>query len=314
MSDATERSAARDARRADTVRFPAIQLRVMRASDIPAGLRLTRASHWNQLARDWELFLAMSPDGCRVAVDESGEVVGSVATVRYGNVFGWIAMVLVDPAYRGNGLGARLLHAALDILADVATIRLDATPAGHRVYTRFGFVDEYTTHRMQRVAQLPALDSLAEQQLRATFAEGALVRLMEDRDLPQVFAQDEQVFGADRRALLDVFRSQAPEYAWVCGDGRVDGYLFGRRGHSFQHLGPLVACDEVTARRLLAACLTAHADRAFIVDVPAHSRLNEYLESLHFTLQRPFTRMYRGQPCWQERTDRLFAIAGPEFA
>jgi GNAT superfamily N-acetyltransferase len=314
MSDPTEGSAARDARRSDALQVPAIQLRVMRASDIPAGLRLTRASHWNQLARDWELFLALSPDGCRVAVEETGEVVGSVAAVRYGSAFGWIAMVLVDPAYRGNGIGAQLLHAALDILADVATVRLDATPAGHRVYTRFGFVDEYTIHRMQRVAQPLAMDSPAVQQLLATLAQGPPIRLMEDRDLPQVFAQDEDVFGADRRALLEVFRDQAPEYAWVCGDGRIDGYLFGRRGYAFQHLGPLVARDEATARRLLGACLTASADRAFIVDVPARPHMSEFLESLHFTLQRPFTRMYRGQPCRHERTDRVFAIAGPEFA
>jgi GNAT superfamily N-acetyltransferase len=314
MSDATEGSAARDARRAHALQVPAIQLRVMSASDIPAGLRLTRASHWNQLARDWELFLALSPDGCRVAVEESGEVVGSVATVRYGSAFGWIAMVLVDPASRGNGIGARLLQAALDILDDVPTVRLDATPAGHRVYTRFGFVDEYTIHRMQRVAQPLAMDSPTVQQLLATLAQGPPVRRMEDRDLPQVFAQDEEVFGADRRTLLEVFRGQAPEYAWVCGDGRIDGYLFGRRGYSFQHLGPLVARDEATARRLLGACLTSSADRAFIVDVPARPHISEFLESLHFTLQRPFTRMYRGQPCRQERTDLVFAIAGPEFA
>jgi GNAT superfamily N-acetyltransferase len=286
----------------------------MRASDIPAALRLTRASHWNQLARDWELFLALSPDGCRVAVADDGEVVGSVATVRYGTAFGWIAMVLVDPAARGQGIGSHLLQAALEILDDMSTVRLDATPAGHRVYSRFEFFDEYTIHRMQRVAQPLAGDAAAVQQVLRALDQGPPVRLMEITDLPQVFAHDLEVFGASRRTLLDVFRDQAPEYAWVCGAGQVDGYLFGRRGHSFQHLGPLVARDDATARRLLGACLAANADRPFIVDVPVRPWMTEFLESLQFTLQRPFTRMYRGQPCRQERTDRLFAIAGPEFA
>jgi hypothetical protein len=114
--------------------------------------------------------------------------------------------------------------------------------------------------------------------------------------------------------LLDVFRDQAPEYSWVSGDDPIDGYLFGRPGYAFQHLGPLVARNEATARRLLGACLAAHPDRPFIVDVPVHTSWTGYLESLQFTVQRPFIRMCRGQAPHHERPDRMFAIAGPEFA
>src|SRR5688572_19261656 len=106
-----------------------IQLRIMRHEDIPAGLGLCRASRWNQVARDWELFLAMCPDACKVAVDETGTVVGSVAAVTYGTEFGWIAMVLVDPAYRRQGIGTRLLEEGLALLTHVPIVRLDATPA-----------------------------------------------------------------------------------------------------------------------------------------------------------------------------------------
>jgi len=52
-------------------------------------------------------------------------------------------MVLVDPSVRGCGLGTQLLYEALDILGDMRTIRLDATPAGHPIYRKLGFVDEY---------------------------------------------------------------------------------------------------------------------------------------------------------------------------
>lgn len=291
----------------------AVLLRVMRPNDIAAGLRLTRASHWNQVARDWELFLTLSPEGCRVAVNETGEIVGSVATLRYGTAFSWVAMVLVDPAHRGNGIGSQLLQEALVVLQDMATVRLDATPAGHGVYARAGFSDEYHLHRMQRVAQPLPAETPAVRGLLASLKEGPPVRIMEDGDLSEVLAHDQDVFGADRRALLDVFRDQAPEYAWVSGDGRIDGYLFGRRGYAFQHLGPLVARDEATARRLLGACLAASPDRPFIVDVPVHASWTGYLESLQFTVQRSFIRMYRGEPCGRERPDRMFAIAGPEF-
>ena len=44
-----------------------------------------------------------------------GRVVGTAIGIDYGR-FGWIAMMLVDPAYRGRGLGARLLERAMTAL------------------------------------------------------------------------------------------------------------------------------------------------------------------------------------------------------
>jgi hypothetical protein len=136
---------------------------------------------------------------------------------------------------------------------------------------------------------------------------------MTDEDFTDVLTHDRDIFGADRRALLEMCRREASEYAWAIGDGRVEGYLFGRHGYAFEHLGPLVAHDELTARALVAACLFAHPDRTFIIDTPVRASWVAWLEWEGFTLQRPFTRMRRGErlPC--ERADQMFAIAGPEF-
>ena len=72
-----------------------ITYREMTEADIPRGLSLCRSSGWNQLASDWEVFLRLSPRGCRVAVDGEGDVKGTVTTIRYGNHFGWIGMLLM---------------------------------------------------------------------------------------------------------------------------------------------------------------------------------------------------------------------------
>jgi GNAT superfamily N-acetyltransferase len=277
--------------------------------DIPAGLRLCRASHWNQVARDWELFLAMSPEGCRVAVDERGEVIGSVATVTYGEALSWVAMVLVDPARRGEGIGTRLLEEALRLLDGSPTVRLDATPAGHSVYLRVGFREEYRLQRLQRFGQPRRDDGMCGDEPDAT-----PLRQMEEADLEEVFALDLSVFGADRQRLLEAFRRGAPEYAWVAGREPIEGYLLGRHGHNFEHMGPLVARDESTARRLVGGCLAAHAERPFILDAPPHRSWLAWLESCRFTPQRPFIRMYRGQQCHNEQLDCIFAMAGAEFS
>jgi GNAT superfamily N-acetyltransferase len=295
-----------------------VSVRVMRTSDISAGLRLCRASGWNQLAPDWERFLAFNPGGCRVAVDESGEVIGSVATLRFGGAFAWVAMVLIDPNHRRAGVGTRLLEEALLLLADVATVRLDATPAGMHVYELAGFREEYRLQRMQRDAVSMLEAPPAEDEGMSHVA----VRPMTEHDLDEVFARDEYVFGADRRRVLDSFRRQMPSYAWVAVGpdssralpASIVGYAFGRPGYLFEHLGPVVARDEDAARRLVTTCLTAHPDRSFIVDVPVRRSWVNWLESRQFVLQRPFIRMYRGKRNYQDRPEEVFAIAGPEFA
>jgi GNAT superfamily N-acetyltransferase len=301
-----------------------VQLRVMRPDDIPAGLRLCREANWNQVAADWELFLASSPDGCRVAIDDADKVVGSVATIRYGDDFSWIAMVLVDPPHRGKGIGRQLLKEALDVIGEATTARLDATPAGRAVYVPLGFREEYGLQRMVRLSTVRLKADTTDDGIDVDTNIGTnsgsvrlqpdrVVRPMSDADFADVVKHDRDVFGADRRVLLEMCRREAPEYAWAACDGGIQGYLFGRRGYSFEQMGPLVARDESTARVLAAACLSAHADRAFIIDTPLCAAWIAWLVSAGFTPQRPFTRMHRGDQPLRERVDQMFAIAGPEF-
>ena len=278
-----------------------VELRRMRREDIPDGLRLCRAAGWNQLQQDWEVFLSANPDGCRVAVADSERVVGSVATIRYGRAFSWIAMVLVDPAYRGAGIGSRLLREAVTLLDDMKSIRLDATPAGQNVYAPFGFREEYALQRMQCDACTVEL------------RPDPRLRRITDRDMDAIARRDLEVFGADRRVLLETFRRHAPHYAWVFGDDHIDGYVFGRPGHTFEHVGPLVAVDQVTAHCLISACLSACGQRPFVIDVPLRDGWISSLESMHFTVQRPFTRMCHGELPSASNESQIFAIAGPEF-
>ena len=279
-----------------------VALRPMRASDIDAGLRLCRASGWNQVARDWQQFLALAPDGASVA-ELDGRVVGTVATVRYGMRFGWIGMVLVDPAERGRGIGTRLLEQGLTLLADMPLVRLDATPAGHGIYLKRGFAEECRLHRFQ--ATVP----------EGLTAPPASIRAMTQADLPEVVALDEEIFGANRAAMLHWLWNGAPGYAWIArDDARLAGYAFGRHGHAFEHLGPVVAGDARTARELATACLRSHAGRAFIVDAPLDAPAwVRALEALGFREQRLLIRMAHGRGSIPGDRSRQFASLGPEF-
>lgn len=280
-----------------------IVYRKMRPVDIPGGLELCRASGWNQLARDWELFLKLSPLGCRVAVN-NGHVVGSVATLRFQHCFSWISMVLVDPAARGQGVGTQLLYEALNLLGDMRTIRLDATPAGHAIYRKLDFQDECWLSRMELIAPstvLPVQDNVA--------------RPMMPADLPDVLKLDREVFGADRQIILEWMFTGAPEYSWIVNRaGQLAGYMFGRHGFVFEHLGPVIAHDHETAQQLVSVCLQVHHKQRFILDASRRApEWQHWLETLGFTEQRPFIRMNRGENKHPGLPENQFAILGPEF-
>jgi ribosomal protein S18 acetylase RimI-like enzyme len=280
-----------------------ISFRTMQQSDIEAGLRLCRVAHWNQMRRDWEIFLKLSPAGCRVAVKDEA-VIGTVTTVRYEDRFSWIGMVLVDPAERRQGIGTRLISEALDVLKDMPSIRLDATPAGCEVYRKLNFIDEYRLSRMEMAA--PGVGLMMPEDP---------ARPMTREDLPVIAIFDRQVFGAERRALLEWMFDGAPEYAWVIErEGQIAGYAFGRHGANFEHLGPVVAHDQQTARRLVAASLRRRDGQKFILDASHYEPdWRVWLASVGFREQRPFIRMfYRDNP-YPGLPPKQFGILGPEF-
>jgi predicted N-acetyltransferase YhbS len=274
----------------------------MTPADIPAGVRLCRASRWNQTERDWAQFLEREPRGARVA-ERHGQVIGTVATIRYEDRFGWIGMVLVDPAARGHGVGTLLLQKGLEALRGIRCARLDATPAGHGLYLKLGFRDEYRLARMQRAAG-------GVRQRRADAA-----RPMRAGDLAAVAALDRQSFGADRSAMLAWLFAGAPEYARVTEEAdALRGYSFGRHGHDFEHVGPVVAPDWAAAAQLVAACLAAAPERPLVVDAALHSsEWLRWLSSQGFEEQRPFSRMFLGANDHPGLPERQFAILGPEF-
>ena len=280
-----------------------IVYRKMKPEDIPAGLSLCRSAGWNQLARDWQLFLHLSPEGCRVAIDETGKVVGTVTTVRYQDHFAWIGMVLVDPAKQRQGIGMQLLHEAIQILKDAENIKLDATPAGREVYLKLNFVDEYKLSRMH-------VASLASLQLT-----GSNARSMQARDLQVLIKFDHEVFGADRKDVLEWMFQGAPQLAYFDEEkNQINGYCFGRSGYNFTHIGPVIARNLSTAKNLVSAALKNCGNGSVILDVLSHKvEWTTWLASLGFIEQRQLIRMYRGPNSRPGVPEKQFVILGPEF-
>jgi hypothetical protein len=134
-------------------------------------------------------------------------------------------------------------------------------------------------------------------------------------DLAAISAIDADAFGASRASLLTRLAAEASDFSWVCEEnGVVRGYVFGRRGHVRDHIGPLVADDADVATRLLDACLNAPRTRGVIIDAPdASAAWRDALLARGFAIERPFLRMSRGPLTATGEPSRVFGITGPEF-
>jgi GNAT superfamily N-acetyltransferase len=236
-------------------------LRPFRAADIPDALRLKDLAGWNQVAADWQLFLEIAPGGA-FALEKGGRVIATSTAVPYGRAFGWIGMMLVDPEERRKGHGARMLEAAIAFLVDRGCLpALDATAMGKPLYERFGFRDLFPVERW--IGPAPP----------GTPADPA-ARPLDPASIDAVLPLDLERFGADRRDVLAGLLGRPGAAGFVieeAGAGGVEGFIIGRPGSRFTHIGPWIARSADAARRLLAAALAAGAGpgRPVGIDIPA---------------------------------------------
>jgi GNAT superfamily N-acetyltransferase len=285
------------------------------------AFRLSTVAGWNQRIDDWRMLLRLAPAGAFAALSDAraASIVGTAIGIDYGG-FAWIAMMLVDPAYRGRGVGRRLLEAAMDAVPSHLPIRLDATPLGRPLYRRYGFEEEAALSR-----HVIDQGRLAEPRAARTRPARYAVQPLTGTDMPIVIEQDRATFGGTRGAVLEwAFRS-APQYAYtVRSDSTERGpihYCLGRRGRLFDQIGPVVAGDDEIAHALVSAALGAAGDRRVAVDVfDSRRAFAAAVQADGFVVERPLVRMCRptdstaGAPAVGHRHICEFAILGPEFA
>ena len=279
-----------------------VEIRLMTEDTIAQAMKLKQLENWSQTESDWRRLIRLEPQGCFIA--SIGErLIGTTTTTTYGRDLAWIGMVLVDPEYRRRGIATRLLGAAIDYLksAGVASIKLDATPAGQPLYEILGFAGEVLIERWQAVAKPNQAGNRSA---------------IEANDLSSVLAFDRRAFGADRGKLLDLLKadSRVKPLIATAPDGQVTGYVLARRGAQATYIGPLVAAGEQTATELLDGMLDQLAGENVSVDFHTGFKTTDaMLGERGFVRQRNLLRMYYGNPSPAGTSPMIFAIAGLEF-
>lgn len=279
-------------------------LRTMKERDVAFANSLRELAGWNQTVRDWRGYLTYDPEGCFVA-ELDGKPAGTATTIRYGDRFGWIGMVLVHPDYRRHGIGTQLLNRAIGRLKEcgVRSIKLDATPMGKKVYVPLGFVDEYELSRYEAIA--PEADAAAMAGDVVPFSKA---------DFQVAIDLDTEAFGAERAAVLRSLADRNPElcFALVEPSG-LAGFLIAREGANAVQIGPWVARDAAGAEKLLRAFFARAKGRRVFVDVVSpNAAATAMIRGCGFTVQRTLTRMYRGENAHPGKPRMVFGISSPE--
>jgi len=283
-------------------------IRLLSVEDLDAALDLSTTAGWNQRLDDWRMLLRLAPSGAFAALAD-GRIVGTAIGIDYGG-FAWIAMMLVDPSYRGRGIGRHLLEAAMGAVPSDRPIRLDATPMGRPLYQQYGFEDEarLTRHVIPRARPRDV---------------SAPVHRLTTAHLKTLAGRDGHVFGGNRQTVLEWALESAPQYGHVVESKAGPAHhCLGREGRLFDQIGPVVAGDEEIARTLVDAALGEAGARPVAVDAfDAHHAFSGSLRDLGFEPQRPLFRMCRrsGQAATAISSRNPsglveFAILGPEFA
>jgi ribosomal protein S18 acetylase RimI-like enzyme len=280
-------------------------LRPLAAADLPAAHALTQRIGWSHQLHDWALHAEL---GRGFALcDAQQKLIGTILWWAWGNQYGTVGLVIVDPDEQGRGHGRRLMNAILE-LAGPRTLGLVATDAGIRLYEQTGFMRGGQIEQWQVTVAAHAAAALPVGELTA--AEMACtLRPMRPSDLPAAVTLDARATGTPRGPLLEAIW-QRSGLGWVAErHGQLIGQAFVRpagRGHT---VGPLIAPDEATAAALAARALREITGIARL-DIPADATtLAARLERHGLRCVDRVVQMRRGPALAADASVRCFGLA-----
>ena len=279
-------------------------VRPMQPGDIVYAMKLSNAEGWNQTEKDWKLLIESPQNVCLLA-EYNKKIIGTTTAMNYANQIAWIGMVLVAKECRGQGVSKLLLTNVLKKLESFASIKLDATPAGQQVYKKFDFKDEYLITRVV-TGSMPNL---------AFKDDTTIVESIGLKDIEEIIALDEHVFGTNRRQLIESLIIRCPHKAWLLKrNNSISGFALGREGNKYHHVGPVFGSTINDVKMLIRKALKEINNQPVVIDVLNKKEdLINWLNSIGFTMQRHFVRMYKKENSFPGIVNKQYLICGPEF-
>ena len=284
-----------------------LQICELESDQIPIVTDWSRREGFAPGLGDIEIYRHTDRQGLWIAwLDQ--EPIGCIAGVRYNLDYGFIGLYLVVPHQRGHVYGKQLWKHALDHLADLTCIGLEAAPARILDYAGWGFESSSMTTRWSCFNK-GELDDLW----------GGLppgLQVVEGSDVP---SEAVQLYDAQREPsprphfLADWLGHQSGQVLALLdengnchGFGRIRPCLL-QDGEGWR-IGPLLADSPGLAAYLIRKLQQRHPG-ALLIDTPGfNSAAKELMLTLGFRAESETMRMYRGGLPEVDLTD-VFALA-----
>ena len=197
--------------------------------DLEDIFRIVDLTGWGETKDDLRRYLRNPHHKYIMIVDPEGVIIAVTLTVAYGPV-GFIGHVIVDPEFRGMGIGQEIMIEAVNYLKyqGCKTIKLDAVQKARSLYERVGFQFENNSLRYY-------LDLSNEEKIKRftekkkQYTKSFPIHNMKECDLTEVLEADEELFGCSREGLLKILFEEYPELAFITKDTNefLAGYSFG---------------------------------------------------------------------------------------
>jgi GNAT superfamily N-acetyltransferase len=262
-----------------------LHIEPLRTTDIPAIAGL-QPPEWTDITPYFRFYTNSS--FCNpVKVIHENHIVGTGVSVSFTNT-AWLAHIIVDPAFRNQGIGGAIVDHLLNDLdaQSVDTVSLIATKIGEPVYLKRGFTDvcEYLfMQRQEPLAELPIPDC---------------IRPYHPEFYDDIVNLDIFISGEDRKSLVAGHLSNALLYI---DHGRLDGFYLPELGEG------LVIADTRQAGLELLKVRCAHS--AKVVLPAANSDAIRILNELGFNETARARRMVSG-PAIAWRPGKIYARIG----
>ena len=270
-----------------------LRIRPLQRDDIPAVTDWARQAGFAPGSGDLAIYRHTDRQGIWVGW-LGGERIGCITGVRYNAAYGFLGLYLVRPAWRGRGYGLQLWEHALEHLADLPCIGLEAAPDRVADYAGWGFAPASPTTRWQAIGDGAIPPAPAS-------AEGW--RLLEGNAIPEraVQAFDAQREPSPRPHFLSQWLHHPAGTVLALIDAAGACHGFGRirpclmpRGEGWR-IGPLMAETPQAVALLLQGLLHRHPG-VVLIDAPgANAAAAPLLEQLGFSPVGTTLRMYRGE-------------------
>ena len=234
------------------------RIRKMNKSEVQLAVDWAASEGWNPGLFDAELFYNADPEGF-FAGEINGRIVAVGSAVCYDHHYAFCGLYIVDPKFRGRGLGLELTKARLKYCGD-RNIGIDGVLENVEIYKRVGYKPFYMNHRFQVEASLQEFDKECVAQITEAHIE-------------DVIAYDRLCFPAERSHFLKKWIQQPEGMALAfVSNGKVCGFAIRRKCLQGYKIGPLFADDAIVAQTLFRALQEDIAGETVILDVPENNQ------------------------------------------